>query len=307
MQQYESLYRSLDFRLVAIASKSKSPVNPGWNKSKKPDSIKPKQNIGVKLSYSGLCCFDIDDLKMAKKVGGKVFKLLRKEGLCWTSGKKNRLKILFRVPVGVKAKKLGSFKLSHGIGEFRCASAAGKTMQDLLPPSRHPEGTIYKWIDSLPSDRDLIPVLPDAIFKNEMFRSAHGRAGGGRAGGKRDNKYKAPFVDVFNRWAIRAGYSIEDEIRRCGGYEMVFGGFRRIGSSNKMAIKVYSSSDAFNFSTTDEQPIPHGVFDIYDMMVINKFKGDKRKAYHWVTTHKEMVESIDLVYDKERRKRWAKR
>ena len=66
------------------------------------------------------------------------------------SGRPNRLKGIFRLPECLSPLRTEKVKVDGGvILEFRCATADGKTVQDVIPPSVHPSGTKYRWVQGL--------------------------------------------------------------------------------------------------------------------------------------------------------------
>ena len=278
------LYRKLGFKLINLSGKR--PTKKKWNKKRKSEKLTQYGNIGVKLSYSDLCCFDIDNLKQFKKITkqGGYWKLI-KQGVQFTSGKKNRLKIIFRCD------PLPTIPLGFDCGQFRCATETGLTMQDVLPPSLHPEGTRYQWLSPefknwVPfSDMPTIPKLPHALEEMVMTYFTTDRS--------KSSEHKAKYVQVFNDWAANE-MTADMLIHEIGGYTPVLGGWRRNGSANPLAIKVYSSIDAFNFSTTEEQAIRTGPLDLYNLYVIARHDGDEEQARKWVcnTLRKE----VDDVY-----------
>lgn len=280
------LYDRQGFSLVAL--NGKRPIKKKWNEKRKSEKIKEGNNVGVKLSYSGICCFDIDNLKRFKKIAKKqgLWKLI-KNGVQYTSGKKNRLKILFR------CKPLPSVPLGRDTGQFRCADRYGNTLQDVLPPSKHPSGSIYEWItpewkhwvpyDELP----VIPKLPKKIANLAMNYHSKKKSG--------SSEFKAPYVDVFNEWAYKNGRTVDYYINLIGGYTAVFGGWRRNGSDNPLAIKVFAEDDAYNFSTTEEQPISYGPMDLYKLFVLAEYNGDESKARKWVATN--LSKQVDEAYN----------
>jgi hypothetical protein len=64
------------------------------------------------------------------------------------SGKKLSLKLLYRLPINCKPLESKKIIGPDGLSaiEFRCATKDGKTVQDVLPPSIHPDGHQYQWI-----------------------------------------------------------------------------------------------------------------------------------------------------------------
>jgi putative DNA primase/helicase len=169
---------SSGWALVPIPHGQKGPVHSGWNLPSQcvtgvgnEDVLKGK-NIGLAHAYckpDPTCAIDIDNFKTAKPwldSHGIDLKGLLEETdavVIWSS-KKFSLKLLYRLPRGTAP--LASCKINGPDGqvsiEFRCATKEGKTVQDVLPPSIHPNGTEYKWLG--PGDPLQVPVIPPAML-----------------------------------------------------------------------------------------------------------------------------------------------
>jgi putative DNA primase/helicase len=166
------------FSLIPIPLGQKGPTLPGWNTPERclsnttQHGILSGKNIGLAHAYctpTPTCAIDIDNYKHAKSWlashGIDLCLLLRAPGavVIW-SGKKYSLKLLYRLPPGVPA--LESKKINGADGksavEFRCATKDGKTVQDVLPPSIHPDGHEYQWMgDGNPLH---LPEIPPTVL-----------------------------------------------------------------------------------------------------------------------------------------------
>ena len=139
-------------------------------------------NIGLAHAYctpTPTCAIDVDNYKQAKmwlqSHGIDSNDLLFNEAarVIW-SGKKYSLKLLYRLPEGVKP--LESKKIvgpdGKSILEFRCATKDGKTVQDILPPSLHPEGHQYQWLEQKnPVDLPVIPPALLEVWTNQLYKT----------------------------------------------------------------------------------------------------------------------------------------
>lgn len=160
-------YLAAGFALVPIPRGTKGPNRKGWNKRE--NCVLPSTwdaNIGLAHAYSGTCALDLDRLDDASKYlqghGIDVNVLLNApDAVQISSGRSNRAKLLYRL-----AEPLPSKKLASGALELRCASADGLTVQDVLPPSIHPDtGKPYEWI----GDWRVIPIIPTKLL--ELWQS----------------------------------------------------------------------------------------------------------------------------------------
>lgn len=161
--------------LVPIPSGSKAPKSRGWNRPENgirsaAACARIRDNVGIAHKYSRTCVLDFDDL-------GKSAAWLESQGLdfddLWnapnavriSSGRPNRGKLLFRLPPGINL--LHTHPL-HEFGiELRCASSNGMTVQDVLPPSIHPDtGVPYEWeyAEPLLGSWKYPPVLPADVL-----------------------------------------------------------------------------------------------------------------------------------------------
>ncbi len=113
-------------------------------------------NVGLAHAYctpAPTCAIDIDHYMQAKAwlatYGVDLEPLLRaNDAVVIWSGKRYSLKLLYRLPTGMpplETKKINGLD-GNSILEFRCGTKDQKTVQDVLPPSIHPDGHQYQWI-----------------------------------------------------------------------------------------------------------------------------------------------------------------
>ncbi|QQP97939.1 bifunctional DNA primase/polymerase [Lysobacter enzymogenes] len=138
--------------------------------------IDPAKNIGLLHAWSGTCAIDIDDFVEARDWLGRAGVLLdallsADDAVQIKSGRNGRAKLLYRVPPGVDPLSLPHVPISAPTGgkkwiELRCATKCGtKSLQDVLPPSIHPETKKpYEWH----GDWRELPELPAALL--ELWR-----------------------------------------------------------------------------------------------------------------------------------------
>jgi putative DNA primase/helicase len=164
--------------LVPIPHGEKGPRLPDWNTSQNCITDTSKSflleggNIGLAHAFckpTPTCAIDIDNYRLAKTWlaahGVDLGLLLNSEDatIIW-SGKKHSLKLLYCLPFGIPALESKKINGSDGksILEFRCATKDGKTVQDVLPPSVHPDGHQYQWVGS--TDPLPLPEIPAAVY-----------------------------------------------------------------------------------------------------------------------------------------------
>ena len=145
--------------LVSIPAGRKGPITKGWNDIDKVivDASKLSlitENLGLAHAYCKpypTGALDIDGCTKAldwfSKRGVNLNELLNAEDAVQiVSGREDRAKLLYRLPAILKTCQITDPISNEMILEFRCASANGKTVQDVLPPSIHPvSGMPYIW------------------------------------------------------------------------------------------------------------------------------------------------------------------
>ncbi len=167
-------YVQSGFVLVPIPSGKKGPTIEGWNT--RPLCISTVEqaqqlnggNIGLAHAYSGTCSIDIDQYQAAEQWLAErgidlAALLMDEQSVQIFSGRDNRAKLLYRLPHGMTPLPKKSVTNQHGdFIDFRCATASGLTVQDVLPPSIHPDtGKPYQW----KGDFHNLPVLPDGLLR----------------------------------------------------------------------------------------------------------------------------------------------
>ena len=149
----------LGFSYVPIPSGMKGPITAGWNQlasciTDANEAHRLSGNVGIAHAYckTPTCAVDIDDgketIRYLSKAGIDLKSLLTHScPAVMYSGRPNSLKAIFTLPEGVGPLLTKTVKVGRKIIlEFRCATANGKTVQDLIPPSVHPSGTKYRWL-----------------------------------------------------------------------------------------------------------------------------------------------------------------
>lgn len=146
-------YVAAGWALTHFNTGEKGPKWAGWNKREKaildPEVAENIDgNVGLLHAYSGTCCIDIDDLSAATKWmsarGIDIIKLLSApDAVRIHSGREGSAKLLYasdKVRPTIMLNKVGA-----GF-ELRCATREGLSVQDVLPPSIHPDTRKpYEW------------------------------------------------------------------------------------------------------------------------------------------------------------------
>lgn len=157
-----SQYAELGWVLVPIHRGTKGPTRKEWNKRE--NCVVPstwEANVGLAHAYSGTCALDLDRLDdatvylLGHGINVKAF-LSAPDAVMVSSGRANRAKLLYRL-----AEPLPSKKLAGGALELRSATVDGLTVQDVLPPSVHPDtGQAYEWV----GDYRSLPTIPPELL-----------------------------------------------------------------------------------------------------------------------------------------------
>ena len=154
--------------LVPIPTGSKAPRGKGWNLRArcwaKPGQVPEgySGNVGLAHAYAGTCALDVDHAELAGPAlaahGIDLAALLAApDAVHIRSGRAGRDKLLFRLPTPLAHVNRSA---SEGF-ELRCAFTNGRTAQDVLPPSIHPDtGKPYQWA----GDWCNIPPIPGDLL-----------------------------------------------------------------------------------------------------------------------------------------------
>lgn len=160
-------YARAGWALVPIPLGKKGPVTARWN-TREMCVTDPEVaeyidgNVGLAHAYSGTCAIDVDDLARTAawllERGIHLDVLMEAPGAVRIESRPGRAKLIYRVD-----KPLPSFKLPCGL-ELRCASTTGLTVQDVLPPSIHPDtGQPYEWRFGPGGHWSQLPPLPGEL------------------------------------------------------------------------------------------------------------------------------------------------
>ena len=185
------------FALVELPFGNKKSLETGWNlaqnvitRANDVEKLRGK-NVGLAHAYCSpqpTCAVDVDDYRLARKwLSNKGFglkaELLRPESVVFTSGQPYKIKLLYKLPryVGpIPTRKILSAN-DKTILEFRCGTRNGLTVQDLIPPSRHPYGSRYRWLGGgspldLPTiPRDLLTIWDRLLVSSHGHQNSHSR------------------------------------------------------------------------------------------------------------------------------------
>jgi len=164
--------------LVPMPLGKKGPTKKGWhnlnNLITTPSEL-PKLgacNLGLAHAHCNppTCAVDIDQFSpatswLAARGIDLVSLMEASDAVGISSGREGSAKLLYRLPNQLSP--LQSIKISDRhktcILEFRCATKKGRTVQDLIPPSTHPTGSIYRWTGA--GNPLQIPEIPGNVLK----------------------------------------------------------------------------------------------------------------------------------------------
>lgn len=147
-------YITRGWLITAIPPAVKGPSSPGWNTRAgalaSESVLSPDWGVGLMHAYSGTMALDIDDWARTLARGIDVDALAAApDSVMIHSGKPGHGKLLYKMPMGLR---LPTKKFQDEIGrdannriirlnvfELRCGTIDDLTVQDVLPPSIHPE------------------------------------------------------------------------------------------------------------------------------------------------------------------------
>lgn len=175
-----SEYISAGWRLCAIPPGGKMPTLKGWNDKDRPQVAIPAGcGAGLMHVESQTCAIDIDQEDVAqawlRARGVELASLLTApSAVRISSGRAGRAKLLYSIGSPLRSIKTAPFKAkspktgkdeTYTALDFRCATRDGLSLQDVLPPTIHPDTQKpYEWQYGDPltgSWRNLPPLPPE--------------------------------------------------------------------------------------------------------------------------------------------------
>lgn len=135
-------YVAHGWSLCGIDAGKKAPTYENWNDADKALTeleAEGADGAGLMHALSGTCALDIDNIDLARPYlaerGVDVDALLdAPEAVKISSGRAGRAKLLYKMKLPMRTLKPKESGL-----ELRCATADGKSVQDVLPPTIHPD------------------------------------------------------------------------------------------------------------------------------------------------------------------------
>jgi len=159
--------------LVPIPGGTKGPRTPGWNLKdnalKSQGDLPSGYGIGLAHAYSGTMALDIDNWDVTAMVLGlrgiDIQALYdANDAVVIDSGRQGHGKLLYAMPAGMALPSKKIITNGETTYELRCATANGLTVQDVLPPSIHPDTLQpYRWAGKGHWMR--LPMIPQPILE----------------------------------------------------------------------------------------------------------------------------------------------
>lgn len=182
VQQAAVEYIAAGWKLCAINPGKKGPLYTGWNLAEnaitEPHRFPLGWGVGLMHAYSGTCAVDIDNFPVARtwllERGCDLDSFWQAEDAVRIGrGAVDRGKLLYALPKTRISIAVAPFMSTDKEGkprekmalELRCAASTGKSVQDVLPPSIHPEsGKSYEWSYGMFAHWNALPAIPPAFL-----------------------------------------------------------------------------------------------------------------------------------------------
>lgn len=163
-------YVAAGWKLCGIDLGHKAPTYTDWNEPEKALTPKEAEGVdgaGLMHSLSGTAALDLDDLELARpwllERGVDVDALMAApNAVMISSGRPNRGKLLYKLKLPMRTLKPKDSGL-----ELRSATAGGKSVQDVLPPTIHPNTKkpyAWKYADDLIGHWSNLPPMPASLL-----------------------------------------------------------------------------------------------------------------------------------------------
>jgi hypothetical protein len=176
-----SEYTAIGWKLCLIPRGTKGPTYKGWNRTPiEEDAIDGLDGAGLLHALSGTCAIDIDDLArarpwLAERLVDIDALLAADDAVRIDSQRPGRAKLIYRMkrPLRTLQPTIPNPDgkgppISCGV-ELRCASSTGSSLQDVLPPTIHPDTKKpYLWLTGILGDWRNPPPIPPCLL--ELWR-----------------------------------------------------------------------------------------------------------------------------------------
>lgn len=273
VNEWAKSYVRNGWALTTIPNGGKAPNQKGWNKKQNAFTTEDDvdlQNfngIGLCHAFSGTAAIDIDDWDRAKQLlNDNDIDLdelyYRDDAVQIISGKENRGKLIYHLPNPEDPLPLVQLSGEDNriIIEFRCAAHdTEKTVQDVLPPTIHPDTKkTYEWR----GDWQSLPVLPEAL--HTLWLKEHAKKSCTQINRSNDNRSADGPIQKFNE-----ENSIEDLLTRNGYKKQGSRFFAPDSSSNQPGVVIYENKTgkhlAYSHHGSDQlaDNHAHDAFSIY--------------------------------------------
>jgi DNA-binding transcriptional ArsR family regulator len=152
--------------VIAMPAGTKKPIEENWGN--KPTTRLPEgyKNLGMIHGWNKTVCIDLDNLEqsiVAFESLGIDIQQLCSHAPAWHGNPHNRIKYLFKIPEGASIRREVLNVHGRTVFELR-GDTNGKQLQDVIPPSVHPDGYSYQWVNPLVPLAEL-PELPSELLK----------------------------------------------------------------------------------------------------------------------------------------------
>lgn len=157
-------YVQRGWKICRIDPGTKGPRTLGWNEVG--NAVQDPTHLsgaGLLHAYSGTCALDIDRFDdaaayLAERGIDLAALMNAPDAVKISSGRENRGKLLYALATPLPSKSLCG---SPAAFELRCGTTKGLSVQDVLPPTVHPDtGKPYEWIGNWRS----LPPIPEALL-----------------------------------------------------------------------------------------------------------------------------------------------
>jgi hypothetical protein len=245
----------------------------------------PEHNVGLLHSASGTVAIDVDHVewtRMAFEAMGLDYDAILSSGPRIV-GRQDRAKVLFRAPAGFDpSRRALAWPKPDGKGSETVFELRGGAVQDVLPPSVHPDtGNPYTWAGQ--SLWDGLPPLPDQLaliwrewdrFKPQFIDACPWKA---------QPEFRPPAKPrpQGERASVIAAYneanSIHDALARYG-YRKIGKRYLSPNSTSKIpGVVVFEDARAYSHHASDPFDDAH-TFDAFDLFCTYDHGGDVTKA-----------------------------